>query len=152
MPSRRKTYLLLHLDKHEQKKKKKKKKSKTKQTRTKRFSSVKEQNKEEVKEADTKTVRSTYLCTQTPSFAPQPRCAPASEEGPCTVCTSPGGGAVVATRTTRLHDSRTASCWSEDDWEEVRKRGEQRREGEGTDDHRRMERGEIKGVTGYKKI
>lgn len=59
----------------------------------------------------------TYLCRQTPSSAPQPRCAPSSAVGPCTECKDPGGGAVAATQTARPRGSHTAGCWSAGDCE-----------------------------------
>lgn len=92
---------------------KKKQKSKEKQWDKVRISAVKLAS---VIDKRAKCLNPTYLCRQTPSSAPRPRCAPSSAAGPCTACKGPDGGAVATTLTARLRDSHTAGCWSAGGW------------------------------------
>lgn len=92
---------------------KKKQKSKEKQWDKDRISAVKLAS---VIDKRAKRLNWTYLCRQTPSSAPRPRCAPSSAAGPCTECKDPDGGAVATTLTARLRDSHTAGCWSAGGW------------------------------------
>lgn len=116
------TCLRPHLEKHEQKTVRKSKRDKAKDgfATVKQQADVKSQNRPEKQ-----ICVSTYLCRQTPSSAPRPRCAPSSVAGPCIACKDPGGGAVAATLTARPRCSHTAGCWSAGGW--GRRRGGGRR-------------------------